>query len=252
MENESLSSKVIEQIQEKHIQPTPKWEFMLKNTALWAVLGFLLVVGSLASSVIIFMIDTNQWDLYDNVHHNIVAFIFASLPYFWLVFLALFIAAIYYYFHKTTSGYKYHAYAIVLASFVVSLFLGIIFYNAGLARAIDLVFEKRVPLYSNLINSRQRVFFQPEFGVLPGQIVQVVSPRELIIMDIQNNPWNIFLSPAIMNCPCFIGNQIIALGEEEPNHRFNAYEIRELRPNINRPQRIMQYFELRILQPQPR
>jgi hypothetical protein len=251
MENESISSKVIEQIQEKHIQPTPKWEFALKNVVIWVVLGFLLVVGSFGSSVIIFMIDTNQWDLYDNVHHNIVAFIFASLPYFWLIVLALFIFAIYYYFHKTTSGYKYHAYAIVLASFVVSTFLGLIFYNAGFARTIDQIFEKRVPLYANFINNRQKVFTRPEFGVLPGQIVQIVSPQELIIMDIKHNPWNVLLSPAIIDCPCFIGNQIIALGEEEPNHVFNAVEIRELRPN-NRPERLWQYFELRILQPQPR
>jgi hypothetical protein len=252
MENESLSSKVIEQIQEKHIQPTPKWEFALKNVVVWVVLGFLLVVGSLGSSVIIFMIDTNQWDLYDKVHHNIVAFVFASLPYFWLIILALFISAIYYYFHQTKSGYKYHAYAIVLASFLFSSFLGLIFYNAGFARTIDQLFEKRVPLYSNFTNPRQKVLARPEFGVLPGQIVQIVSPQELIIMDIKNKPWNVLLSSAVIECPCFIGNQIIALGEAEPNHTFNAYEIRELKPRLKRPQRIMQYFELRILQPQTR
>jgi hypothetical protein len=252
MENESISSKVIEQIQEKHIQPTPKWEFALKNVVIWVVLGFLLIVGSLGSSVIIFMIDTNQWDLYDNVHHNIVAFIFASLPYFWLIVLALFISAIYYYFHKTTSGYKYHAYAIVLASFVASTFLGLIFYNAGLARTIDQLFEKRVPLYINLINNRQKVFTRPEFGVLPGQIVQIINPQQLIIRDIQNQPWIVLLSSAIIECPCFIGNQIIALGEEEADHVFNAYEIRELKPKPRRPQQVWQYFELRILQPQPR
>ena len=252
MENESLSSKVIEQIQEQHIKPTPKWEFMLKNTGLWLVLAFLLVVGSLASSVIIFMIDTNQWDLYDNVHHSIFAFILASLPYFWLIFLGLFMVAIYYYFRQTKSGYKYQAYAIVLASFVFSSFLGLIFYNAGFAPAIDQVFETRVPLYSHMLNPRQKLFDRPELGVLPGQIIKIINPQELILLDIKNKDWDVFLGPTIMECPCFLGNEIIALGEANDDNTFNAYEVRELRPHFNRPQRLWQYFELRILQPQPR
>ncbi|MCX6740697.1 MAG: hypothetical protein NTZ49_05745 [Candidatus Parcubacteria bacterium] len=249
MENNTISSKIIEQLKEKHISPKPKWEFVLKNTALWLFLAVLLIVGSLASSVIIFMIDTNQWDLYEKARHNLFAFILASLPYFWLVLLGLFLAAIYYYFFKTKNGYKYHAYAVILGSFILSIFLGLIFYNSGLAHAIDEVFNRRMPFYTEWLNPRQKIFNRPEFGVLPGQIIQVVSPNELILTDIKNENWKVLISPEIINCPCSLGNHIIAVGEEENNYIFKAVEIRELRPHFVPPHQLHQYFELRILQP---
>lgn len=249
METESFSSKIIEQLKIKHISPKPRWEFVLKNVALWLTLAILLVVGSLASSIIIFMIDTNQWDLYDNIRHNALAFFLASLPYFWLIFLGLFILGIYYYFRQTKSGYKFHAYAIVLASFILSSVLGLVLYNAGLAHAIDRVFEEKVPMYGKIINSRQNILSHPEFGILPGKIIQVISPSELVIIDISNHPWGINLAPSVKDCPCFPGNRIIAVGEKQANNNFVAYEIRELRPNFKRPQRVWQYFQLRIFQP---
>lgn len=249
MENESLSSKVIEQLKEKKITPKPRWEFAVKHAIVWGALVILVIVGSVASSVIIFMIDTNQWDLYFKVKHNPLAFALAALPYFWLIFLGVLLVAIYHYFQQTKSGYKYQAYAVVIAGFSVSMFLGLVFYNSGMAHAIDRIFEKRLPFYGGMFDDRQKFFSQPELGVLPGTIIQIINPRQLILQDIQNNPWEVELDQTIMNCPCFPGSRIIAIGKIETDHNFNAMEIRELRPRYQRPQQFRGYFQLRIFTP---
>lgn len=251
MDNNSISSKVFEQLKEEHIQPKPKWEFMLKNSALWAVLALFLVIGSLASSVIFFMIDTNQWDLYEKINDNFFAFMLVVLPFFWVSALIIFLVAIYYYFQKTNSGYKYHAYAVILASFGLSLVLGVVFYNSGLALSIDKIFEEKVPLYSKLINTRQEFLNKPELGVLPGQIVKIIDQQQFILIDVRNNSWDVILNPEVSECPCFLGNHIIAIGEAEDNRIFHALEVRELRPRRERPQRVWNYFQLRIWQTAP-
>jgi heme/copper-type cytochrome/quinol oxidase subunit 2 len=114
MKTEELSQKVLETIKDKHLKPKPKWEFMLKNYIIWILSITSLVVGSFAFAVIIYMVRNSNWDLYQNLSGNLLGLILASLPYFWFIFLIIFILISYYNFRHTKSGYRYKFYLIVV------------------------------------------------------------------------------------------------------------------------------------------
>lgn len=252
MEQNNLADKILGEIKDKHLHPKPKWEFIVKDSVVWVLVIVSLGIGSLATSVVIYMIDNNEWDLSKKINGNIVTFVFVTLPIFWLVILAIFVLFIYYNFKHTKGGYKYRAYGVIIASVSFSLISGVLLYNLGLAQAIDDVFEAKAPLYTSLVNRKQQLFHHPELGVLPAQVVQVLSPTELLVIDPRQNQWQVLIGELEGDCPCQEGRKIIAVGEMMDTGVFKALQIRELRPEPPKPQRIQQYFQLRIWQPQPR
>src|SRR3989339_797248 len=98
MSENNIPNQVLEKI--KNIKPTPRWQFLLRD---YSVLKFLLI----------------------------------TLPYFWLVFLLLFLLAAYYNFKNTKQGYKFPFYKISLISILSSMLIGVFLYNLGIAQAIE-------------------------------------------------------------------------------------------------------------------
>ena len=82
MTEENIAKKVLEQIKSKGILPKPRWRFLLKDYLIWLFFGLTIIVGSLASSIIIFMVRSNDWDLYNRLH---LPFFLKTLPYFWII-----------------------------------------------------------------------------------------------------------------------------------------------------------------------
>lgn len=233
MKPHDLSRKVLDTIKNKAIRPTPKWEFMLKNYAIWTMSIVSLVVGSFAFAVIVYMITNSDWDLYQDLSGSLLGFILASLPYLWLVFLILFIFLAHYNFRHTKTGYKHRFYLILITSIIVSMFLGIFFYTVGLGQAIDDVFADNLPKYHQLFNPRARMWHQAERGFLAGTIISVHSPENFQLRDFEGNLWDIinlkssplheiFLKP---NTPVRI------LGHKIDEHTFEVKDMRPWRPN---------------------
>jgi hypothetical protein len=235
MQEYNLSEKILDKIKEKKIQPTAKWFFWLKDSVVWFLVIISLIIGGLATSVILFLFEYNEWDLYDKIAPNIWAFILLSLPYFWLVILLIFVIFILYNFKHTKGGYKYRSLYVIISSVLISIILGFIFYNLGLGNAIDNVLEDNAPLYGQIINRKQTVLHHPEKGILPGQIIKIINPRELLILDISNQQWQILISDSVQECPCQLGRKIIAIGQPLKNNIFLANFIRELRPAFEPP-----------------
>jgi len=91
MNDKNISQKVLEAIKNQKIVPKPKWTFLLKENLMWAFGIASLIVGGLAFAVIIHMVRNNDWDVYQDISGGLLQFILLTLPYFWIVFLALFI-----------------------------------------------------------------------------------------------------------------------------------------------------------------
>src|SRR3990167_8003529 len=97
----NLIDQTLEKIKSEDIKPTARWRFLLKNYLVWFTAALTLVLGSLAVPVVIHMLTTNDWEIYAYTNVSPAQLVLLSLPYFWLLFLALFVGAAYYNIRRT-------------------------------------------------------------------------------------------------------------------------------------------------------
>ncbi len=189
MEKQSLSEKVLAVIKDKKIQRKARWTFLLRDYVV-RVFGLVsLIVGGLAFSVIIFMMRNNSWGEYSYVSDSFLQFFLLTLPYFWIVFLILFVVIADYNIRHTKKGYRYRLPFVVLASIIVSAFLGVFFYNIGMGQAIDDILSKNTPYYEQFINPGFKMWHNPEKGLLSGRFNIIKAGSELEFEDINGSIW---------------------------------------------------------------
>ena len=191
---DDLSKKIVEAIKERNISPTPKWHFMAKECSVWTFGVALVIIGSLAFSVVLFLIVNNDWEIHEAIHESFLGFIFLSLPYFWLLLLGLFIIATEYNIRHTKKGYTYSLSHIVVVILIANVAGGTILYNAGFAEAFDAKLLQKSPHYYNqIVGKRHHRWESPEQGRLAGR-VQRVDPKSIILQDIKGNEWEVIIS----------------------------------------------------------
>ncbi len=225
--SENIASKILDSIKKKDIKPKPKWEFLVREYAIWGLGIFSILIGALAFAVIVYLVVNNDWDVYGEVNSNIFAFIFLTLPYFWLVLVAGLVLAVIYNFRHTKYGYRYHWAIVVLGSIFLSVGLGVIFHRVGWGEAIDDTLGRRAPLYGTVINPRLHLWMQPEQGLLAGVVVEVITPEEFFLYDLSREKWlveahNTLFHPMIIIEP---GREIKMIGEMIGQHEFEAFNI---------------------------
>lgn len=226
----NLSQKVLEKIKEKHIKPKPRWQFTAKNIAVW-LLGLLaLIFGGFATSVVIYMLVNNDWDVYEHISGSLPEFVFITMPYYWLVFMIIFIGAANYYLKHTKKGYRYKLRTIVLALFLSSTFLGILFYNVGMGKAIDEVFTKSVPFYSDMMGHRKGLWNMPDKGRIAGEIISVVDGNTFKLKGVDGLEWSIVMKDVITSSEqiIIVGNRVKVMGDKLDERTFEAYIVRPM------------------------
>ncbi len=220
----NLSEKVLKMIKKDKIKPKPRWEFLLKNYVIWLAGFMALLIGGLATAVIIHMFKNNDWDVYKYINDSLAGFIFVTLPYFWLVFLGIFIFVIYYNFKHTRTGYRYQLSTLVVAVIFISVILGSLFYQLGLGRAVDDVLGDKLPLYRQFLNQRQKIWRQPERGLLAGVVTAINAPNDFYLRDFGGQQWYVFGREADIFGPVMIapGNSLKIVGDIVGEMEFRA------------------------------
>lgn len=235
---ENLGEKIINKIKERGIMPKPKWNFWLKNGLIWLASIVFLLVGGLAFSVIIYMFKYNNWDVWEYVNDNFWAFVLVTLPYFWLVFLIIFIALVYHYFRHTQKGYKYKLLTIVLSSVGLSLVFGVFMFYLGAGETIDDILGQQLPFYRQMFNKANQhmmIWSHPDNGLLAGTIVSLEGDSIFVLQDFENEVWEVnsaraMIVPEVVIAP---GEKIRTIGREVGDYAFEAFRIMPLMP-LNR------------------
>jgi len=223
----NLPQKILKTIQSKDIKPKAKWKFVIKNILVWTASIISLILSSLAVSIVIYLVKNSDWDLYPRLAGGLLRFIMMALPYFWLGFLVIFILLMYYNFKHTKKGYKYKLGIIILVSILGSLFIGILFYNIGVAEAVEDSLFQKIPVYRKFLNPKARMWTNPPKGFLGGQIISIDADDEIRVMDFKKREWQvidgeIFKQQREMLVP---GKYIKVLGEPLEDNQFKAREI---------------------------
>ena len=231
--DEKLSSK----LKAENIKPYPRWRFLLKDYVVVAAGTVSLLIGAVAVTVMIYLFRNNDWDLQVEMQPNFWKFLLLTLPYFWIIFLGIFIFIIYYNFRHVRRGYRYSAFTIVSGGVLASVILGSIFYSLGLGQKIDDVLGAQAPFYERIMNRQIGLWCQPEEGFLMGKIIESDIGNNFNILDLEGEEWqiitnNIMDSNRYNNIPremLELGEAVHLLGEIVGDHQFQLKDIRPVR-----------------------
>jgi hypothetical protein len=152
----NISNKALKQIKDNNIKLKPRWYFVTKNYFIWTIFGISIILGSLAFSMILFMVKQLDWDIYHYMGDSFLKTIFISLPYLWLIFLILFTGVAYYNFIRTKRGYRFKFISILLISLIISIILGTGFYFNGFSERLENVFSEKISYYHRLVYTREK------------------------------------------------------------------------------------------------
>lgn len=225
MDTNNFAENLLEKMKVDKIAPKPRWHFLLKNYVVWILGALSLFIGSLAMSVIIYLLKYNDWEMGFKTDGGFWAFFLITLPYFWIVFLGLFVLVLYYNIKHTKSGYKYPALYIVIFAILSSVILGELFFLLGLGQKIDDVLGQKAPLYAEVFNPQLDFWFQPEKGRLAG--LAVISEGKMSVVDPSGKVWEIATtSETLENALLLPGQPINLIGEASSGDVFTADAIK--------------------------
>ncbi|MCK4918556.1 MAG: hypothetical protein KAS02_02120 [Candidatus Pacebacteria bacterium] len=236
----NLSQKIINRIKQEGIEPTPKWEFVLKNSFFWGAFGLAVIIGALSFSIIFHTLLNNDWDLHMQLSGGLTKFIIITLPYFWLILLTLFIVIAYINIRNTKKAYKYSLSMIIGGVILASFLLGITFYNLGLASSIDRNLIQKLPTrYHSILDAKAGLWQRPEKGFLSGSI-DSLDGDILKLKDQNGDIWEVLLSEQILEIiPSFVLEndlKIKIMGEEIKEDCFGKCFYAEMLRPFDGPQ----------------
>ncbi|MDD3285081.1 MAG: hypothetical protein PHG95_00345 [Patescibacteria group bacterium] len=231
--SDNLEQKIIEKIKHESLAPTPRWHFLLKEWLVWLVGVLSLLVGAAAVSVMIYLSKNNDLFIYDQVGRSFSGWLLLSLPYFWIVFLTLFVWILFYNIKHTKRGYRYPLFLIALFSVFASVLLGGAFSLFGLGEKIDDVLGRQAPFYDIIFNPHVDIWSRPEEGRLSGLVISNSSENTFVLVDREREEWQVAYSGkegSGGNNAVIVGQPVRAIGKVTGEGLFSAQKIMAMQP----------------------
>lgn len=225
-----FSESIVGKIKCEHIAPVPKWHFLFKGYAFWALFIASMILGSLSFSVVMHIISSGDLDMFKHFQGGFLTSVIMALPYFWIASLGIFAFVAYFNWRCTKQGYRFRRRWIMVGSVGLSIFFGSIFYAFGMGNQIDRVMVKTMPFYDESKHkTRNELWLRPEVGLIMGKITDVDSVNgQMIIQDEQGKIWNIdekAMTPK-KEVKFEEGKIIKVIGKRNGENGFIAKEIR--------------------------
>ncbi|MCK9379138.1 MAG: hypothetical protein M0P97_03260 [Candidatus Moranbacteria bacterium] len=225
-----ISGKVLEKIKQEKIKPDPKWKFLVKDYLVWTSFGAAVFIGGIAVGSMAFVLINSDWDIYPRAGENFSEYLAMSLPFFWIIALVGVSFLSFYNYRHTKKGYRTNPFAIIGSSIVLSLALGVLFYQIGLSEKVERSISYSIPYYGRSNEYRAKVWSQPEMGLIAGTVIFLESKDNFEIEGFDGNIW-IIKGDDILWRPRIIqkeGAQVKVLGETEDQkqHIFYGKEVR--------------------------
>lgn len=226
MNHNPLSEQILKTINEKHISPKPKWEFLIKDWAVWTAGVFSILIGGIAVGLMITFIRTDDLNVLKQLNNGGAGYLFALFPYFWVAVMIGFLALARFNLKHTKRGYRLTLPMFAGISIILSIILGICFYDAGIGQMIDSSLTSRPGKYLELIHPRAELWSRPSQGMLGGVVVEIPDEQTLILNDFSNHIWIVRVpntSISLKQLP--IHARIRCLGKQSGPTEFTAEQI---------------------------
>lgn len=234
MDPKEFDQKLVEKISRENIAPKPRWHFLLKDYVVWISGALSLLVGAATVSVMIYLIKYNGWEFRGETNKSFLEFFLLTLPYFWIIFLGIFVFILYYNLKHTKKGYRYPVWLVAVSGVLSSIILGSVFFLFGIGQKIDNVLGERAPLYEIVINRQLSFWFNPGEGRLAGMIASDIVGGNFYLVDPTGQTWLVSDQKigAEVRQPEFIkaGEPVNLIGQVTGDNTFQAEIIRPLVP----------------------
>lgn len=176
---ESIRHRVFCTIDEQKVAPRSKYLYWCENTAMWFIWLFTVLLGALATAVLIFTSTYRYYDIYEATHDNFVTFFFEALPILWiLAFIALMFVAMRG-LRATRRGYRLSPVLVGGSSIGVSVLLGMIGSALGFGFVVDRALGEFAPMYYSQAEREQVIWQHPAEGRLIGRALSIVAPEQM-------------------------------------------------------------------------
>ena len=231
MDNNIFNQGILEKLKAK--KPKARWHFLLKNYAVWVSGALALLIGAASVSVIIYLASYNDFAIRQDIDKSLGEMLLLTLPYFWFIFLGLFVFIVYYNLKHTKTGYRYSIGLIVAVAVIASIFLGGIFYAAGLGQELDEILGRKAPLYGEMFNPQVDFWSNPEEGRLIGIVASQLDDGRFILIDKNQHEWEVRVEgdDDFIAAPLSLsGKPLRLIGQKKSEDAFEAFKILPMMP----------------------
>ncbi|MDX9970569.1 MAG: hypothetical protein RBS56_01530 [Candidatus Gracilibacteria bacterium] len=224
----NLSEKIIEKIEKDGIFPKPKWEFLLKDTVLWVSFVLSVLMGAVSISVILFFVKTGDLDIYESVYGSVFSAVAGVIPFFWVLLLLGFSIIAFLNFKFTDRGYKMKYVYVFLTSIFLSLTIGALFFQSGMAKWFHGQLTDRLPFYDIFQPRHELKWMRPSEGLLVGVVVGFESEFVFEFKDLERKTWLVDIKKAKIpkRFRPEISSMIKVLGRKVSEEKFEAFDLR--------------------------
>ncbi|MFC1640569.1 hypothetical protein ACFL2D_00810 [Patescibacteria group bacterium] len=232
----NVTKEALQKIKDEKITPKPKWQFLLRSWIMWAVFGLSLVLGSLATSVLIYLITNSDFNIHKELERSFAEHVILSIPYIWFVVMAGSLLIAVFNYQHTDKGYKHKPIIIWVASVLVSIIGGVILFFTGFGNVIDDTVSDALPGYKDFREKKAELWVQPDKGLLAGEVIEIEDDKMLILETFTDEEWEVDVSDATMMPDFEIeeGRPIAVVGEKTGDFEFEATGVKPWHPEMGK------------------
>lgn len=226
---------ILNKIKKENIKPVSRFYFVLKHSVLWIPYIIVTIIGIFAFAGVLFAATHSGWEYREFLYPSTASFIFATLPFVWIIGFIFFSIFVVKALRSTHTGYRLSLRTILFGSMATSVILGYVLYEMD-------DFFKADSLIRYPVHQRERAMWNaPKEGRLVG-FIEEVGKDSLIVRDMNGAIWNIDMRSLGTTTFPFVttGSPVRFIGSSTNEYVFAAcmvfpWEIGGMKRPENRP-----------------
>ncbi|PJE64842.1 MAG: hypothetical protein COU90_01090 [Candidatus Ryanbacteria bacterium CG10_big_fil_rev_8_21_14_0_10_43_42] len=197
MNEKDFAEKVLNKIENEHIEPKPRWSFFVVHYMLWSAGIFAALLLSVAVTLIVFLVANNEWDVYPFLGIGVFSFILSTIPYIWIVMACVFLGVTVYNVRHTRNGYQYNTVPFAVIVLGIPVILGGVWFMVGIGDSVDDALAKHMSIYRYMPGVRHAKWDMPESGFLAGEIMSIAdASASFMLKDFRGREWRVMFGDA--------------------------------------------------------
>jgi hypothetical protein len=160
---------------------------------MWMFWLFTVLLGGLATAVLLFTSTYRYYDLYEAMHDNFVTYFVQALPVVWIIAFITLMYVASRGLRATRRGYRLSPWVVGGSSVGLSVFLGIGASQLGFGHLVDTTLGDVAPMYNSMVQREEKLWMQPGEGRLVGRMVQDTEYESAMVafMDVTGQAWQV-------------------------------------------------------------
>ena len=181
---------ILKSIDDNNLCPKKTYSHQAKEYALILFAVSATIIGGLAVSTIFFLLSEEDWSVLRYTKQNPLLHSIYIIPYLWILALLALAWVAEQNIRRVKTIYRIESYKLLTGSIVISMMLGIVYYEIGIEDKVDSTLRNNFPVYGKVVHNSRDSWMQPESGFLSGS-VQEIRNYQLIMSDQNGQTWEV-------------------------------------------------------------